>query len=42
MLRIEGQMVPGLLGLDSEDAVAEQVAELFSNLLAGTPQRGNS
>lgn len=42
MLLIEGQMVPGLLGLESEDAVAEQVAGLFSNLLAGTPRHSNS
>lgn len=41
-LLIEGQMVPGLLGLESEDAVAEQVAGLFSNLLAGAPRQSHS
>lgn len=34
-LLIEGQLIPGLLGLENEDQVAEEIAGLFTGLLSG-------
>lgn len=34
-LLIEGQLIPGLLGLEDEDQVAEKIAGLFTSLLGG-------